>query len=1728
MESSIAGKSAALLRFLKDTATLRRKRIPAYRAGDKLLWFGEAPRDRLDCRSAFLADNPAECPDLWLEVRKRRMPTRPSVPEVVKDWVRPQDLDQADQDPELLPEITVLIERRVPDPDAPPEEGRTVIEKAPEVRRLRDHPEVEDAWLEYLVNQWEPWAKEMRRWQEVQRVYEDVDFMRRRLEESEERYELVLAVGLLQWLDSTGTTIKRHLLTAPSEITLDAARGILTVNPAAIFEKFRIELDMLELHNQPRLDGTGVDDLLEELDIQAWDRSKVGEILRVLANRASPDAQVDENALKPLERAVETFRVVNAPALVLRERRPTAYEELIKRFVKASENEPSHLTTGPWERFVSEGEPSGNIGTGPVEPLNGNSGLGEAGGRLLFPLPTNEEQRRIAERLRTQSYVLVKGPPGTGKSHTIANLICHLLASGNRVLVTAHAQKALAVLRDLLPTDIRHLCVTALGSTREDHRLLEDSVRGILSQKNEWKGEKWAQEKIIEFERELCQLDDRRAQVERGLRECREAETHSHTLLGGYQGTAAQIARQLEEGLERYGWLPELSDDQIPCPMQPEDISLLAEVHSSLTQERLKELCLDVGNVPLPDPETFEQTITKLKAAERAADAARKGVSQEELDGLQTFSDVALDACRTFLNNLEEHALRASRILRDLTGEIVKDLLVGQETRWNRLAKDVAALLKSMNAACERADTARVELSADVQPQPLLADAMRRLDHFEKGGRRGFWVFAPRVMRETRYVEERCRVDGHAPREPQSLVKLVAFLELKRLVKQFSQTWPAPTAFDRLDPRRATREASDLANELNHLLELFRSRGPDALAALPVGKRMDLAESNGRRRWLAMIEAEMAIRQACLARDRVEASLKSLRSLPDGTAHPCMHNLAQAIEQRDVEKWKIAWETYDHLKAEKERFSRYQELVNQLEHACPGFRTLLNSSQGNPEWKARLLQHEKAWACSAARAWLHRVSNSDTNRRLMEERHRLQDKIEKKIEELASLSAWRAFFERLDDPTEQNLKAWTKAVDRIGKGTGKYAYRHRRTARQYLMACIPKIPAWIMPLHKLWESTSEEPGLFDTVIIDEASQAGIESLALLMLAKRIVVVGDDKQNSPEAVGVLEDDIARLARDHLHDFRYRDEFRPDTSLFDHAERAFGNLISLREHFRCVPEIIRFSNDLCYTDAPLIPLRQPPPNRLQPLRSTFLSEGSCEGEGQRITNRAEVEEIVKTIQRCLDDEAYEGKTMGVIVLQGHAQAELIEKKLAEILEQKVLEERKLRCGVPATFQGDQRDVIFLSLVIAPNHQFRALTGLPDQRRFNVAMSRARDQVCLFHSVQQHDLSREDLRWRLLSFFSSGHGALEGLYEELDRLEREAKRIYRRPGEQPDPYESWFEVDVALELLRRKYKVRPQFEVAGYRIDLVVEGLENRLAVECDGDAWHGPERYDQDLARQRQLERAGWTFVRIPESEFYANRARAVEQILDECKRLGIRPVDYYEAAASQEPAREVVSVSVRTMTGDDDDFGRQRDTDQEKPASPESDSTVKVGPFTSYSAACGFPDPREASPANVRGALRPIIEKDGPLTRESVYRLYVEGCPDLQRVGKAVRQALNRALGAMLRSGEIVQEDELSDGSPEGLVVRLEGTPKVRERPAGRRDLLEIPPSELFLVLDRVYASSASVVQDDETLARALLDHYGFNRLTEVRRKHLARILNVHRRQSEESKSGMDAYQSKAV
>src|SRR4030095_5555469 len=129
---------------------------------------------------------------------------------------------------------------------------------------------------------------------------------------------------------------------------------------------------------------------------------------------------------------------------------------------------------------------------------------------------------------------------------------------------------------------------------------------------------------------------------------------------------------------------------------------------------------------------------------------------------------------------------------------------------------------------------------------------------------------------------------------------------------------------------------------------------------------------------------------------------------------------------------------------------------------------------------------------------------------------------------------WHHCMTRMTPAEETYLKAWMQAIRNIGAGTGKRATRYRKVARQALEKCRSAIPAWIMPIHRLAETVTPGEDQFDVVIVDEASQSGGAALLMHYIAKKINIVGDDKQIAPYNVGINRDDVELLRHRHIKD------------------------------------------------------------------------------------------------------------------------------------------------------------------------------------------------------------------------------------------------------------------------------------------------------------------------------------------------------------------------------------------------------------------------------------------------------------------------------------------------------------------------------------------------------------------------------------------------------------------
>src|SRR5262249_9471352 len=146
----------------------------------------------------------------------------------------------------------------------------------------------------------------------------------------------------------------------------------------------------------------------------------------------------------------------------------------------------------------------------------------------------------------------------------------------------------------------------------------------------------------------------------------------------------------------------------------------------------------------------------------------------------------------------------------------------------------------------------------------------------------------------------------------------------------------------------------------------------------------------------------------------------------------------------------------------------------------------------DPVWTERFKNFEAAWAWTRCRTWMNEASKTESESQLVGLLDECDKNIRDLLGELAVAKAWGSCFGRLTEKERQYLVAWTKAVKRIGKGTGKYAPRHRQAARDNMQHCKSAIPAWIMPIHRVAETIEPGQDVFDVVIIDEASQSGPE------------------------------------------------------------------------------------------------------------------------------------------------------------------------------------------------------------------------------------------------------------------------------------------------------------------------------------------------------------------------------------------------------------------------------------------------------------------------------------------------------------------------------------------------------------------------------------------------------------------------------------------------------------
>ncbi|MFD5518172.1 AAA domain-containing protein [Streptomyces sp. NPDC127066] len=1491
-EETDATRVRQIFRFLAEAEESKARPVRTLDGAAGTVWFEELPDThgvQVMLDGVLATDDPA-----WLTVVRPEREDAPHPKPLLAPWVdetRIRDFKQT-RAPHL---------RRRIEPEFPDWSQGIPLEKA--YHELDEHPKREA--IEKLYAAWEQdwlgWAERRRAIDPLVKLYDTLHKMHEDAANLGEAYELVLGLGRLTWQTSTGQRVERHLVTHRATVHLDPATGTLTAAPDPTGSGLELEEGMLEgAQHVPGPVREGIVEVLEEgSDVTDPEHLEaVHTALRSWVNAAHSAGSYLQTVERAKPRTLEVPQVGLTPALVLRERNRRSTMDALKSIARQIDG-----GTPPTELLGYIAGRDGALTAADLAAAEGEETDTDAG-EMYFALPANEEQRTIAERLRANRLVVVQGPPGTGKTHTIANLVTDLLAQGKRVLITSHTPRALRVLRDKLPESIRDLCVSRTEDGAAAQRELEASVQKILS---EYAGydQKASQREIRTLQKRLAAARSAQQAMLRDLAVLREQETHRFEAeIGDYSGSLQEIAERLTTEAGRYDWLGQVPQEQ-PGLSVDESLSLLHTTRAFTPHHRA--LAAEVpGPSELPGPGDFEEAVSVVRAAEQAHAAVRQDPLSEEYDtAVRGLSEGEQQRLSTALDAFTAARARAAS-LAAAAGEwavaLLKEVNAGQDWQARSRRAAVDETLAAVDASLSTLGTAMVSGLEQYDPATALGQATVLHDGLGQGQKlRGPLGIRSKLAKAVGAFAEAVRVDGRTPEDVGTAAIVLARVQLELRLAQVESEWGSPVGAWHGHGPRLARLRQD-AEVLEALLAVAAARTDVLTAAatspvLTVATWHDQPVENAVR---ALLRAAATLRAAERSRRVIADTEELLRAWSErpGVA-PAVTRALDAVRAQNPDGYReFSHEIAEVREAARLRAEQHTALTR-VREAFPSLAERITDTPEDAGWDARLPRLAEAWAWSAWRDRMERLTDPEAERVLRRRLTEADDEARIMLARLAAARAWHRCLGLLTGDQSRALSAYQQAARRI---KGKYQHRYRRDAQAALRKAQSAVPAWIMPLHQVAETVPmDRPGMFDVVIVDEASQSGLEAMLLSWLADRMVVVGDSKQVSPSNVGLKQDEYFHL-RDRLLtslEPDVRSLFGPESSFFDLTEAlsAGRGTLMLKEHFRCMPEIISFSNDLCYNGR-LQPLRQYGADRLAPVRTVYVENGEALGSNTRLANTAEAEALVDAIVRCCADPAYDGKSMGVISLRaskGHL-AEL-ENLLAERLDYEQREERRIRVGDAEDFQGDERHVMFISCVnsatTAAGSVPGGFNGKTYEQRLNVAASRAQDQVWVFHSARTEQFHENDLRRQWLDHLTRP--------AEEDTVAVDGEVL---PDVRHEAFDSLFRQKVYLELTGRDYRVRPGYRVGRHSIDLVVEGGTRRLAVACDGDAFADGEDASTAAARQRDLERVDWTFVRVRGSRFHLDREQALAPLWAELERLGIEPVrdEAQEPAPRSEDAR----------------------------------------------------------------------------------------------------------------------------------------------------------------------------------------------------------------------------------
>ena len=1105
---------------------------------------------------------------------------------------------------------------------------------------------------------------------------------------------------------------------------------------------------------------------------------------------------------------------------------------------------------------------------------------------ILFVKDANTEQVNIAKQIEKNNAVVVQGPPGTGKTHTIANLLGHFLAQGKNVLVTSQTKKALRVLKEKIPKSIQGLCISILDDDNSDMR---KSVETISEKLGNFTSEK--------LKKEVEELEKIR------IKECNDLENITDQMCGiryresksidfnGETFSIKDIAKYLRGNPEIAGKIPGKISELVPCPITNDEFSFLkTKYRQQVSENEEKEIVLGLNNISdYLDISEFEELVNDKKH------------TWKELEKLLNDNSFNIDSNILYVNGKEIIDLKKFKENYDIRQTIPKELTEdmekwkvdvaisggtdnGNKINWQNFIEDIKELYKYLNNLRPKLFKKRIDFSG-IAP----SDAVKMIQELKNAFNNPGFMFGLNVKKEKNRIGSRITLNGETVKDIAECNLLLEYFNLLIQEKELKESWKeliennGGISADSLGGSFIDY-AFESVKEIEYFLNWNYKEKAQLLKNienLGINRNCLFKETN-----ISMEEIKDILNSAKNIEKVMEIGSKALKlsekeekyslyteKIKNITKKDSIldEKIKNAVVNEEVKEYSKNLKQLEILSAKQEYYKKREDILERINKtAFKWYEELKNGIIEEIEdicevWKWKQLSQELEK--------LEKEPYEDLERKALEKR----ENIKKATLELVEKKSWYHvlhFIEKKENlMVSQALRGWEQTIQKIGKGTGKNASLYRKQAKEKMNICQKAVPAWIMPMNKVIDTLNPAENKFDVIIIDEASQSDISSLVLLYMAKKVIIVGDDKQVSPLDIGVSVEKVNSLREKYIKGKIINDDlYGLNSSLYSVAATTYRPLM-LKEHFRCVPEIIGYSNKTSY-DLKIKPLRESGSSDLKPAVINYKVPGMR--DEKRKINELEAKTVVSLIKACIEMKEYADSSFGVISLLGDEQSDLIQKMIVEKIDVTDIEKHDILCGNSSHFQGDERDVIFLTMVDSNSGEvpLRVMTDGTEsarKKRYNVAASRARNQMWVVNSLDvDNDLKTGDIRKEFLEYVSSPKEML--LTEEMEKNS-----------------ESVFEEKIAKYLISEGYHIEQQWEAGLYKIDMVALFQDKKVAIECDGEKWHSTEeQIREDMERQNVLERCGWEFIRIRGSRYFKNPESTMKTLIEELNGKGIYP------------------------------------------------------------------------------------------------------------------------------------------------------------------------------------------------------------------------------------------------